>query len=73
MGGKNWFGEVDSGDLDAGMTTLPCSGKMGQELPGSLFSGLLAKAQRFRFGVRVEILPYPGILPGPGAQGSWAR
>lgn len=54
------------------MTALPCSGKMGQELPGSLFSGLLAKAQRFGFGVRVEILPYPGILPGPGAQGSWA-
>ena len=43
---------------------------MGQELPGGLFSGLLGKAQHFRFGFMVEVIACPRVQLGPGVQGS---
>lgn len=78
-GGKSCFREVDSGSLEAGKTAPPSKklGNVGQELPGSLFSGLPGKAQHFRFGFIVEVIPCPQVLLSPAVQGSqymeWER
>lgn len=71
-GGKSCFREVDSGSLEAGKTAPPSKklGNVGQELPGSLFSGLPGKAQHFRFGFIVEVIPCPQVLLSPAVQGS---
>ena len=71
-GGKSCFREVDSGSLEAGKTAPPGKklGNTGQELPGGLFSGLMGKAQHFRFGFMVEVIACPRVQLGPGVQGS---